>query len=182
MADVAALVHDRTVQSILAARLMIQSAISDDQANQLLDRGLESLERAGTQARDLMWVLQPPKIRPDHLEEDLAALLRRTGREGYGPAVSVQADGADPAMTEALAGAIQAFAAGLFIVSGHVEQVVVRKDAKAVGATVNYVLAENDPLHDRLAPWLGLASGRLAGVNGTVHEPDPSTVLFVVPI
>lgn len=91
-AQAAAVLHSSAVQQVVVAKLALETAVpAIADPPPLLARVSLALERAAEQARDLMWALEPPSVRPEHLREDLGELLARVAGEGC--VVDVAVDG-----------------------------------------------------------------------------------------
>lgn len=73
LADIAGVLHDRPIQSIVAAKLLVETAAatSGEDGAALQARGLHALDTAGQLSRDVMWALQPFECTPDRLRADL---------------------------------------------------------------------------------------------------------------
>lgn len=79
LASTAAALHDRPVQQLVAAKLMIETVLATDQRDDMVGRAVEVIGTAGQQTRDLMWLLTAPVLRADALAEDARDALARGG-------------------------------------------------------------------------------------------------------
>ena len=178
LADVAAALHDRPVQSLVAAKLMIESvggaaAVAEDP---LYVRGLKALTDAGQLSRDVMWALTHMEPQHDHLEDSVRDLFERVGPEsGLEVGLSGVAE-ADPTAVALLLDAAHDVAGGLALRGGTLELITVDHDEGVTSCALATTGAEpTDP-----DPWLELATRRLAAHGGTVTRRQRGPVTRTV--
>ena len=166
LASIAAVVHDRPVQDLVAGKLLVETGRATGDGA-LLDRGLVAVGRAGDRARDVMWALQPVRLRPDHVARDLAELSARIGA----PEVAVQAGAVDDAALAVVGAAVHALAVDVWLGGGRAHRIAVGGDAAGLHATV---VADHGTA-ERTRPWLELAALRVEGAGGRTGATQRGT-------
>lgn len=158
-----AVLHDRPIQALVAARLLVESGSADGGAGaDVLQRGLDSIGRAAELSRDVMWAVdrRPPAL-DGRAGGDLVGpieevLARAAGDEGM--SVHLDLDGvADPTALSALVAACHDVLAGAVLAGGHGRSVEVAGGGRALRALVTTV-GHPRPGDDA---WLLLAAARL---------------------
>ncbi|WP_370327153.1 hypothetical protein [Euzebya sp.] len=165
---VAAAIHDRPVQQLVAARLMLETV---GVADQLSERGMAALSTAGEQARQIMWALTAPTFRPSHLAEDLERSLSDAA-PAASPAVRVDlGDEVAPEVWGVLVTAVHDVAVDVLLGGQQLVEVAVSADAEGVEARVTSTGGSAGEV-GTAGPWVQLAGIRLADVGGLVTVGD----------
>lgn len=159
LASIAGVIHDRPVQDLVAGRLWLDTARTTGE-EALWDRGIDAVGRAGVHARDIMWALDEPSVRLDHLDDDLAEMGARVG----GPEVVVQVDGVvDAGALSALSAALHPVLVDVLLGGGRAHRIGVRGHADSLHATV---AADHGVAGAAPRPWLELATIRVVAAGG----------------
>ena len=164
LADVAGVLHDKPVQSLVAAKLMLQAA-SGGPDDPMAARGMDALDRAATLSRDVMWALdrRPPG---EDLRTSLVEMLDRGGDPEHGVEVTVAAD-VHAAQARPLLAAVQDLVVDAVLPGGAVREVVVEESAEVPGTIVATVATDAGP--DRVPGlWVDLATQRVTAAGGTL--------------
>lgn len=179
LGDIAGVLHDRPVQSIVAAGLMLQSVTPPEDQRAMAERGLGALDRAGQLSRDLMWALDR---RAPHggLRASLLEGLDRAGHPEDGLTVEVP-DPVPPTTAELLYAVIVDVVVDVALTGGWVRSVRVEV---ADGHVTAEVVTSPGRAAGSAGPWLRLATGRLSGHGGDLmldEGPDARTVRMRLP-
>lgn len=169
--SVAGLLHDRPVQSLVAARLLLETAMAPVEQDDMVDRGLQAITSAGEQARDVMWALGGVSLRAGHVPEDVRDAMTRLAAPGEVVAVTVQIDDdIDVALVELVVQTVHEVLVEVMSGGGHVQRVQLVSDAEALHVSVHSgpVLVVADD-----SPWVRLARLRLRTAGGWLtHGPE----------
>ncbi len=170
LVSVAGLLHDRPVQSMVAGRLMIETALPSELSDSLLARGVRAVTTAAEQSRDVMWALTPPGVRGNALRADVhAAVGRGTHDAPLEVVVAVDPD-VDHGLVTTLVRALHLVAVEVLFAGGAVTAVRVDSDAEGLQAEMSATTGRLD------SPWLALAAHALKGTDGGPPATIQATV------
>ncbi len=178
LSTVADALHDRPVQSLVAARLLIETAVPAGQAveaGDMLQRGVQAVSTGADLCRELMWALTMPEVRATALTEDLTTATRRALDPTVTGDPSVRLTGEEtPAMVTALARAVHLVGVDARLGGRSVVAVHIDSDAEQLQARMT---VEGGAADGRV--WLELAQAHLHAVAGRIEAADPQVVLTV---
>jgi hypothetical protein len=167
LAQLAAVIHDRPVQGLVAGKLMLETATAGPGAAELVTRGLLALSTSGEHLRDLMWALTLPSIRPDHPDDDLVDAVSRIRAEDDGSTSTSDVGDADHEAVITLASVAQALAADALLTGGRLLSFRVQHDAEALRCQMVTSSSTTDAVE---GPFVHLARVRLAAAGGRLDR------------
>lgn len=174
LGDIAGVLHDRPVQSIVAAGLMLQSVTPPEEQRAMAERGLGALDRAGQLSRDLMWALDRRAPHGD-LRASLLEGLDRAGHPEDGLAVEVP-DPVPHAIAELLYAVIVDVVVDVALTGGWVRSVRLEEIRDVIAVEV---VTSTGRAAGAQGPWLRLATARLTARGGSLALEEDADARIV---
>lgn len=167
---IATVIHDRPVQQIVAAKLLLETGMGQGERPSLVDRGLGAIDEAGQLSRDIMWALATPKLRVDRLEQDLREMVSRAGGQDHSVVTSVEVAGPlTPELLEAVFAAVHSALADAVLSGRTAWTVEVSVSSERIAAEV-VMDATPGPAAERV--WVLLAATRIEAAGGWLETWD----------
>ncbi|MEE8599593.1 hypothetical protein [Euzebya tangerina] len=153
-------IHDGPVQQLVAAKLLVESAMPAATRTELEARAITSMASASQQSRVIMWALARPGVRPRMAHVDVPQALSKL--EG----ASITVDVPDSVPAPVLGGVVQAVhhLCGGSVMAGHEVTAV---ELTHSGTTLSCRIVVDGP--GPAAVWVDLARHRLAALGGAVE-------------